>query len=106
MKTPLLAAALCAAALFTPPAGAGVTEDDWLKVVTPDKVKSGSAFEIKVTLKKDLGPDENVSVAVHTFKPDGGWRDTGQWRPPQTIRKGETATYVFAAEFVDFRLRY
>ena len=96
-----LAAALCAAALFAPPAGAGVHEDDWLRVETPDKVKPGSTFEIKVSLKKDLGQNENVSVAVHTFKPDGAWRDTGQWRPPQTFKKGETATYVFAAEFAD-----
>jgi hypothetical protein len=96
----LLAAALGAAALALP-AAAGVHEDDWLKVVTPDKVSPGSSYEIKVTLKRDLGPDENVSVAVHTFKPDGAWRDTGQWRPPQTFKKGETATYVFAADFAD-----
>ena len=56
---------------------AAVHEDDWLKVETPDKVAPDSAFQVKVTLKKNLGPNENVTVAMHTFKPDGGWMGTG-----------------------------
>lgn len=92
------AAALALAALALP-AAAAVHEDDWLKVETPDKVAPGSGFHVKVTLKRDLGPDENVSVAMHTFKPDGGWRDTGEWRPPQSMKKGETKTYAFTAKW-------
>ena len=60
---------------------AAVHEDDWLKVETPDKVAPDSGFRVKVTLKKSLGPNENVTVAMHTFKPDGGWMGTGEWRP-------------------------
>ena len=52
---------------------AAVHEDDWLKVETPDKVVPDSGFQVKVTLKKSLGPNENVTVAMHTFKSDGGW---------------------------------
>jgi hypothetical protein len=34
---------------------AAVHEDDWLKVETPDKVVPDSGFQVKVTLKKNLG---------------------------------------------------
>ncbi|MBQ7722200.1 MAG: hypothetical protein IJT64_04770 [Kiritimatiellae bacterium] len=88
--------AACAIAFTTM---AAVHEDDFLKVVTPDKVTPGNGFQVKVTLKKDLAPDENVSVAMHRFKPDGGWLDTGEWRPPQTIKNGETKTYSFTAKW-------
>ena len=60
-----------------------------------------STFQVKVTLKKDLGPKENVTVAMHRFKPDGGWLDTGEWRPPQTMKKGETKSYSFKAKYAD-----
>ena len=93
-----LAAALAAAALALP-AAAAVTEDDWLKVETPDKATPGSGFQVKVTLKRDLGPNENVSVAMHTFKPDGSWGSTGEWRPPQTMKKGETKVFSFTAKY-------
>ena len=80
---------------------AAVHEDDWLKVVTPDKVVPDSGFQVKVTLKKNLGAAENVTVAMHTFKPDGGWMGTGEWRPPQTMKKGETKTFAFTARGSD-----
>ena len=80
---------------------AAVHEDDWVKVETPDKVTPGAGFQVKVTLKKDLGPKENVTVAMHRFKTDGGWLDTGEWRPPQTMKKGETKSYSFKAKFAD-----
>ena len=101
MKTPRhafarFAAALAAAALALP-SSAAVTEDDWLRVETPDQVAPDAGFQVKVTLKRDLGPDENVSVAMHRFKVDG-WKDTGQWRPPQTLGKGETKVWSFAAK--------
>ena len=93
-------AALALAALALP-AAAAVHEDDWFRVETPDKMTPGSGFQVKVTLKKDLGADENVSVAMHRFKPDGAWRDTGEWRPPQTIKKGETKVYAFTAKWAE-----
>ena len=80
---------------------AAVHEDDWLKVETPDKVVPDSGFQVKVTLKKDLGPSENVTVAMHTFKTDGGWMGTGEWRPPQTMKKGETKVFAFTAKGSD-----
>ena len=80
---------------------AAVHEDDWLKVETPDKVVPDSGFLVKVTLKKDLGPSENVTVAMHTFKTDGGWMGTGEWRPPQTMKKGETKVFAFTAKGSD-----
>ena len=95
------ALAFVAAALFALPAAAAVHEDDWLKVETPDKVSPGSGFQVKVTLKKDLGADENVSVAMHRMKPDGNWRDTGEWRPPQSMKKGETKVYAFTAAWAE-----
>ena len=93
------ALALCAAALLALPAAAAVHEDDWLKVETPDKVTPGSGFQVKVTLKKDLPAGHNVSVAMHTFKPDGGWGSVGEWRPPQTLKKGETKIFSFTAKY-------
>ena len=80
---------------------AAVHEDDWLKVETPDKVVPDSGFQVKVTLKKNLGAGENVTVAMHTFKPDGGWMGTGEWRPPQTMKKGETKEFAFTAKGSD-----
>ena len=77
---------------------AAVHEDDWLKVETPDKVVPDSGFQVKVTLKKSLGPNENVTVAMHTFKSDGGWMGTGEWRPPQAMKKGETKIFSFTAK--------
>ena len=56
---------------------------------------------MKVTLKKNLGAGENVTVAMHTFKPDGGWMSTGEWRPPQTMKKGETKEFAFTAKGSD-----
>ncbi len=93
------ALALCAAALLALPAAAAVHEDDWLKVETPDKVTPGSGFQVKVTLKKDLPAGHNVSVAMHTFKPDGGWGSVGEWRPPQTLKRGETKIFSFTAKY-------
>ena len=80
---------------------AAVHEDEWVKVETPDKMSPDSTFQVKVTLKKDLGPKENVTVAMHRFKTDGGWLDTGEWRPPQTMKKGETKSYSFKAKYAD-----
>ena len=91
------AAALAAAAALALPARAAVTEDDWLRVETPDRVAPDAAFQIRVTLKKDVPEGHNVSVAVHRFKVDG-WLDTGQWRPPQTLGKGETKVWSFTAK--------
>ena len=96
-----LAALSLAAVLLAPPAAAAVHEDDWLKVETPDKVSPGSGFQVKVTLKRDLGPEDNVTVAMHRMKPDGNWRDTGEWRPPQSMKKGETKVYSFTAAWAD-----
>ena len=93
-------AAFTAAALALP-AAAAVHEDDWLKVETPDKVSPGSGFQVKVTLKRDLGPEDNVTVAMHRMKPDGAWRDTGEWRPPQSMKKGETKVYAFTAAWAE-----
>ncbi|MBR1921841.1 MAG: hypothetical protein IJ829_07575, partial [Kiritimatiellae bacterium] len=77
----------------------GVFEDDLLKVETPDKVAPDAGFQVKVTLKKNLAPKESVSVAMHRFKKDGGWLDTGEWRPPLCPRKGETKVYSFTAKW-------
>ena len=96
-----LAALSLAAVLLAPPAAAAVHEDDWLKVETPDKVSPGSGFQVKVTLKRDLGPEDNVTVAMHRMKPDGNWRDTGEWRPPQSMKKGETKVYSFTAAWAE-----
>ena len=98
MKTSFLrvlarSAALALAALALP-SSAAVHEDDWFRVETPDKVSPGSGFQVKVTLKRDLGPEDNVTVAMHRMKPDGNWRDTGEWRPPQSMKKGETKVYA------------
>ncbi len=73
---------------------AAVHEDDWVKVETPDKVTPDAGFHVKVTLKKDLAPSENVTVAMHRFKTDGGWLNTGEWRPPQTMKKGGKVSFV------------
>ena len=94
-------AALAFAALLALPASAAVHEDDWLKVETPDKMTPGAGFQVKVTLKRDLPESHNVTVAMHRFKPDGGWRDTGEWRPPQTMKKGETKVFAFTAKWAD-----
>ena len=91
--------ALSLAALLSLPAFAAVHEDDWVKVETPDKMTPNAGFQVKVTLKKDLPADHNVTVAMHRFKPDGGWLDTGEWRPPQTMKKGETKVYSFTAKW-------
>ena len=103
MKTSFLRvlarSAVLALAAFALPSSAAVHEDDWFRVETPDQMTPGSGFQVKVTLKGDLGADENVSVAMHRFKNDGGWRDTGEWRPPQTIKKGETKVYSFTARW-------
>ncbi len=86
-------------ALLALPSLAAIHEDDFLKVETPDTVTPGAGFQVKVTLKKDLAEGENVSVAMHRFKQGGGWLDTGEWRPPQTMKKGETKTYTFTAKW-------
>ena len=93
-----LVALSLAAALLALPAAAAVTEDDWLRVETPDRVAPDAAFQVRVTLKRDLGPDENVSVAMHRFTTAGQWKDTGQWRPPQSMAKGETKSWSFTAK--------
>ena len=54
---------VAALALFAFLVRAAVHEDDWLKVETPDKVAPDSAFQVKVTLKKNLGAGENVLLS-------------------------------------------
>ena len=98
MKYTLRFIATLAVALALP-ALAAIHEDDFLKVETPDTVAPGAGFQVKVTLKKDLAEGENVTVAMHRFKPSGSWRDTGEWRPPQSMKKDETKVFSFTAKW-------
>ncbi len=76
----------------------GTFEDEWFKVVTPDKVTPNIGFQVLVTLKKDLSHGENVSVHMHQFGKDGKWMNTGEWRPPQEMKKNETKAFIFTAK--------
>ncbi len=94
MKTQvLLATFLSFAASF---ASASVTESDWCTVTAPDSFHPGVAFEIQVTMKKDIPAGENLSCFLHWMKADG-YGGFLSWAPPQTPKAGETAVFRHTA---------
>lgn len=79
-------------------ASAAEKDCDWCKVVCPDRVAAGQSFQVKVTLKRALKGDENLSLHMHHTKTDGKWGGMYEWRPSQTPAVGTPAVFSFTAK--------
>ena len=92
----ILTAILTAAVLE---ASAAVKELGWCTVDIPESVAPGSAYAIKVTPKKEIPPDCNVSIHMHHTKKSGQWGGMYEWRPAQNAKGvGKPLVFNFTAK--------
>lgn len=93
-KTLLLTAVIMLSSIIA--VNAAVVDRGWCTIETPDSVKTGERFQVKVTLKSDdVKPGMKLSCDFHWMKKDG-WGGTGiGYVFPQTVKAGQKE-YVYS----------